>query len=250
MSIFDWFSGNSSQASSSPNDEQARAGAGRKKGGLTLPARLAPEPAHRSDSAKLRHTHRDQLFIGIREAMTRAGVLSGSYKFKVLSVDQMGNQFLVMMDMATVAGDPPPSLAAIEALIQQMAKVRFDITVTSVYWRLSEIAAASKFMPHPAVVAPAAAAVPAAPAPAAPPAPPATKPSASPYEPIHADEVVAFQQALMLASVNGPAVMAKGLEVRSGMRTTARFTDFEDTEMTESAAVAPALSATQYGDLM
>lgn len=242
MSIFDWFSGNSSQASSSPNDDQARAGAARKKGSLTLPQRLTAEPPHRSDSAKLRHTHRDQLFIGIREAMTRAGVLSGSYKFKVLSVDQMGHQFLVMMDMATVAGDPPPNLTEIEALIQQMAKVRFEITVTSVYWRLSEIAAASKFMPHPAVVAP-----PAAPAP---PAPLAAKPSASPYEPIHADEVVAFQQALMQASMNGPSVMSKGVAVRTGLRTTARVTDFEDTEMTESAAAAPALSATQYGDLM
>ena len=246
MSIFDWFSGNSSQASPSSNDEQARAGAGRKKGAFTQPQRLAPEPPHRSDSAKLRHTHRDQLFIGIREAMTRAGVLSGSYKFKVLSVDQMGHQFLVMMDMATVAGDPPPSLTEIEALIQQMAKLRFEITVTSVYWRLSEIAAASKFMPHPAVAAPPAAAMPAAPAP---PAPPAAKPSASPYEPIHADEVAAFQQALMQASMNGPSV-TKGVAVRTGLRTTARVTDFEDTEMTESAAAAPALSATQYGDLM
>ena len=242
MSIFDWFSGNLSQASPPSNDEQARAGAGRKKGALTLPQRLAPEPPHRSDSAKLRHTHRDQLFIGIREAMTRAGVLSGSYKFKVLSVDQMGNQFLVMMDMATVAGDPPPRLAEIEALIQQMAKVRFEITVTSVYWRLSEIAAASKFMPHPAVVTPPAAAAPPAP-------PPAAKPSISPYEPIQADEVAAFQQALMQASVNGPSVMPKGVAVRSGLSATARVTDFEDTEMTESA-VTPALSATQYGDLM
>lgn len=42
-------------------------------------------------------------------AMTRAGVLSASYKFKVLSLDRLGSEFLVMMDLTRVVGDMSPN---------------------------------------------------------------------------------------------------------------------------------------------
>ncbi len=70
--------------------------------------------------------------------MVRAGVLSASYKFKVLSLDQRGSQFLVMMDLAREFGGDTARLSEIEALIAQTAKSRYDIAVTAVYWRSNE----------------------------------------------------------------------------------------------------------------
>ena len=49
------------------------------------PLQHAKTAASGIDNTKLkRHTAREQLYVAIREAMTRAGVLSASYKFKVL----------------------------------------------------------------------------------------------------------------------------------------------------------------------
>ncbi len=70
--------------------------------------------------------------------MVRAGVLSASYKFKVLSLDQRGRQFLVMMDLAREYGGETVRLSEIEALIAQTAKTRYDILVTAVYWRIND----------------------------------------------------------------------------------------------------------------
>ena len=67
--------------------------------------------------------------------MTRAGLLSASYKFKVLSLDQKGNQFLVMMDVAPELATGPEKLSQTEALLIQTANVIYNITVTAVYWR-------------------------------------------------------------------------------------------------------------------
>lgn len=69
-----------------------------------------PKAALRSEHSRLkRHARREQLYVGIREAMTRAGVLSASYKFKVLSLDQPGDKFMVMMDLAKGFGGRPVS---------------------------------------------------------------------------------------------------------------------------------------------
>jgi hypothetical protein len=46
--------------------------------------------------------------------MTRAGVLSASYKFKVLSLDQRGNEFIVMMDLAKAFNGQPEQLAKLK----------------------------------------------------------------------------------------------------------------------------------------
>ena len=62
---------------------------------------------------------RELLYTVVRDAMVRAGVLSASYKFKVLSLDQRGRQFLVMMDLAREYGGETARLSEIEALIAQ-----------------------------------------------------------------------------------------------------------------------------------
>ena len=81
---------------------------------------------------------RELLYTVVRDAMVRAGVLSASYKFKVLSLDQRGRQFLVMMDLAREYGGETARLSEIEALIAQTAKTRYDILVTAVYWRIND----------------------------------------------------------------------------------------------------------------
>lgn len=260
MSFLNWFSDKPQQASAAANDEQKRASVGRDKFATSVPQRLSPEHPAPADSGKLkRHARREQLYVAIREAMTRSGVLSASYKFKVLSLDQSGNEFLVMMDLAKAFGGTSEQLSGIEASITQHAKARFEITVPAVYWRLEEMAVVVKQAPTP----PQAVQAPVVPAPVvhapvvahaeanvetrAP-----VKPAAPRYEPIQADEVAAFKQALVAASAQGPAVAPeKGVKVQSGPRSRSYtlLTGFEDTEMPPEFSTSPALSSTQYGDL-
>ncbi|SFB83171.1 hypothetical protein SAMN05216344_10420 [Polaromonas sp. OV174] len=182
-----------------------------------------------------RHARREQLYVAIRETMTRAGVLSASYKFKVLSLDQGGNEFLVMMDLVKASAAPTPRLGEIEALMVQDAKQRFEITVPAVYWRVLEVDVVKKSEAH---------AAPASDALAKP-----VKPQASRYEPIQADEVTAFRQALLAASARSTSVAPeKRIEARRGLRYSPQVNDFADTERAESAA-SPGLSNTQYGEL-
>lgn len=245
MSFMHWFSSKPHPAKSASADEHKRHSAGREKPAASAPARVPVEINAAGEGSKIkRHARREQLYVAIREAMTRAGVLSASYKFKVLSLDQRGNEFLVMMDLAKAFGGQPEQLTEIEALIVQHAKARFEITVPAVYWRMDEVAVVVK----PRLNNPdgAHAAAPQADAAAKP-----AKPGAPRYEPIQADEVAAFKQALMAASAQGPAAAApeKGVKVTSGPRSYTMLTGFEDTEMPDLPS-SPALSSTQYGDLV
>lgn len=257
MSFLNWFSDKPQQASAAANDEQKRASVGRDKFATSVPQRLSPEHPAPADSGKLkRHARREQLYVAIREAMTRSGVLSASYKFKVLSLDQSGNEFLVMMDLAKAFGGTSEQLSGIEASITQHAKARFEITVPAVYWRLEEMAVVVKQAPTPpqAVQAPVvhAPVVAHAEANVETRAPAPVKPVTPRYEPIQADEVAAFKQALVAASAQGPAVAPeKGVKVQSGPRSRSYtlLTGFEDTEMPPEFSTSPALSSTQYGDL-
>lgn len=169
---------------------------------------------------------RELLYAVVRESMTGAGMLSSSYKFKVLSLDSRGRQYLIMMDMARQNVSDTARLSDIETHIAKIAKTRHDILVTAVYWRVNE---------HVSTVAPAFKAAAPAPAPAAPPR----------YEPLKASEVEAFKQAL--ASVPPPTQLsAPGQIVKSSRRNPQPPPRFADTELDERASP---LSGTQYGDL-
>ena len=226
MSIFNLFSRHS-QTPSAP-EEKSRPAANSKKS-------QEPEADQRSEHTKARHFRRDQVFVAIREAMTRTGILPANYKFKVLSEDPQGNDFMVMMTLVVVAGEPLLPLGEMETTIMETALERFQIIVSAVYWRITELAPAAKFVP-PVVVGRTAA----QPVPAAQP----VKPK-SPHETIAADEVIAFQQALLAASAQGQAMPQEKLPPR---RRSNQPKDFQDTEMVDSS-VAPVLSKTQYGDL-
>ena len=213
----------------------------------------APKPELAANRKTERMARRELLYNVVRESMVRAGVLSASYKFKVLSLDQRGRQFMVMVDLAQEFGGETARLAEIEALIAQHAKARYDIVVTAVYWRMNEHVAVGR--PQQSL------GTPSSPAPlVAQPLPPVIAPSrqivATPrYEPIEADEVAAFKQALAAAAATAPiAAVARSAQAHAhaqahGPRNYTLLTGYEDTEMTDGDVRTPALGGTQYGEL-
>jgi len=239
MSLFRWFS----KKTQTPPPAAESSGLGhidatlpfnhsgksRSKGPNSVPGSAANRKSERLE-------RRELLYAVVRESMTRGGLLSTSYKFKVLSLDSRGRQYLIMMDMARQNVGDPQRLADMESHIAKVAKSRHDILVTAVYWRVNEhvtaglarSASAASAVATPAVAAAAAAAVPTPPR----------------YEPLQADEVAAFKQAL--AAIPSPtALSAPGEIVRSGRRNPAP-PSFQDTELDDRNSP---LSGTQYGDL-
>lgn len=217
----------------------------------------SPSGGASQDQAKIlkneRMERREWLYSVVREAMLHAGVLTASFKFKVLALDERGRQFLVMVDLAPQLGGDTSRLSKIESQIIQTAKARYDLVITAVYWRTNEHVAMGlpKTSTTPAVFA-------ATPKPAAPPASPPVslpepalgapaKPSGR-FEPIQADEVEAFKRALAAAGQGASA--PTGEIVRSGPRSKPPSdSGFDDTEMQAPDHRPDALSATQYGDL-
>jgi hypothetical protein len=226
--------------------------------------------AHAQPSSRKgeRMARRELLYAVVRQAMMRAGVLSSGYKFKVLSLDAKGHQFLVMIDLARTYGREAARLADIEATIAQAAKARHEILVEGVYWRMNEHAAVGD--PAAQEKAPgAASARPDTSQPAALDSQPGSLES-SPgglgaegaravprFEPIQADEVAAFKSALA-AGVSASAAVAQAAPARAAATARAPdgskrpqnytlLTGFEDTELPD--ARLPVLSGTQYGEL-
>ena len=84
---------------------------------------------------------REQLYKVVRDTMTRSGVLSAEYKFKVLSMDSGGGQYLVMVDCFNASLGVAERLNEIEANIARVADSAHDIDVNAVYWRFNQAAA-------------------------------------------------------------------------------------------------------------
>ncbi len=232
MSLFQWF----------VRKPVARDAAGQPSSGLahvdaTVPLRtgssnrgMDASSGHAANRKTERLERRELLYTVVRDAMTRAGVLSASYKFKVLSLDSRGRQYLIMMDLARKDAGAPERLAEIEGVIAQNAKTRHDILVTAVYWRLHDHVT-SGLSKSPVMPSDPARAQPAAP----------HKPR---FEPLHADEVAAFKQAI--ASATAPvSLSAPGEIIKSGRRNPVP----ESADDFEVDRRASPLSGTQYGDL-
>lgn len=268
MTLFSWLFPAPRTASPQPESSGlSRCEPTRPAGKRALPKELQAngQPANRKGE---RMARRELLYSVVREAMMRAGVLSASYKFKVLSLDSRGRQFLVMVDLARDNAMPAVGLAEIEALIAQAAKSRYDILVTAVYWRTSDHVAVGDVRVQPR--ASDSQTVPLEPA--SHPAPLDSQPgelrpngpamAASPYDPIRADEVEAFKRALAAGVVNPAAAAAAAVGIAQGAQATAfdgsavrgpqsytLLTGFEDTEMSDADQRVPVLSGTQYGEL-
>jgi hypothetical protein len=243
MSFLHWFSSKPYQVEIRRTDEHKRHAAGRENPPLLFPQRLPVEPGAADGGKIKRHARREQLYVAIREAMTRAGVLSASYKFKVLSLDQRGNEFLVMMDLAKAFGGQPEQLTEIETLIVQNAKARFEITVPAVYWRMDEMAV---------VVKPRLNTTDAAHAAAPPPMPRPNRPGRQ-RPATNLSRPMKWPLSSRPCRPHPPRARPQrpenGVKVKSGPRSYTLLTGFEDTEMPESPS-SPALSSTQYGDLI
>lgn len=101
----------------------------------------AAQPAVSASAQRLeqrrseRNAKRELLFQVVRESMVRVGVLSSAFKFKVLSLDQRGRSFLVMIELSAEFSGEVEKLAEIESMIAQTARHRFEIVVQAVYWR-------------------------------------------------------------------------------------------------------------------
>lgn len=261
MSLLSWF-----MRKSAPAKPRAADASGLLNADATVPLMpgrdgrplLTPSapPEHAANRVNERMERRELLYIVVRDAMVRAGVLSASYKFKVLSLDQRGRQFLIMMDLAREYGGETVRLSEIEALIAQTAKTRYDIAVTAVYWRINDHVAVG--LPQKGIASHGASvsAAPAAPSAPMPPVAPVPRPTPRPaaperpllqprpepvvaapvrpaqppgplltptppapnlFDPIEADEVAAFKRALASAAAARPTSPAPlGVSVQTG----------------------------------
>lgn len=228
MSLFSWLSGPSHNTKKTSHD-------GRRRSDSAASIRSGTqEPGRSEDTKNHRHARREELYVAIRESMTRSGVLSARFKFKVLSLDQQGNTFLVMMDLTTEAGAPAESLSNMEQQIMRHAMARFDIAVSSVYWRLDDSAAHQQpdfqetMESHQRADG--------------------SQQAAPVYKTIEVDELAAFKEARLAAARKSPPPPAPVPAASKSRRSSSKQADFADTQLTESPN-APGLSTTQYGDL-
>lgn len=188
MSVFNWFS-------RKPLPEQGRGSPGNDGQANPAARRDAVAAGRRSE----RSERREQLYGVVRDVMVRAGVLSASYKFKVLSLDSVGQRFVVMMDLARAYASETARLSEIEAMLAQAAKARMGAVVTAVYWRVSDQNAAAQAQVHSVAVrtprpvqpvaVPAGAAMEAV-------APQRRRQDTAPFEPIDDQEMAAFKMAV------------------------------------------------------
>lgn len=85
---------------------------------------------------------REMLYEAIRVTMEAHGILSASYRFRVVRNDRRGHMYSLMMDLSTdfmhKREGRPAQLAALGAAIATTAAARYGILVTGAYWRVNE----------------------------------------------------------------------------------------------------------------
>ncbi len=220
------------------------------------PTNLPPDDEQAFDRKTLRLERRELLYAVVRESMARVGMLSSSYKYKVLSLDSRGNQYLIMMDLPREMAGHIEQLAEIEEVVTQNARMRHKIEVTAVYWRINELTKMATSVlrkPRPesevgfstAPVTP----VHAEPRTAVVQAPLAPGRSKSRFEPIRPDEVHAFKQSLSTTGKRPAPDVTQRAAPADFAPTEFPTTEFEETRLEEETDRMP-LSRTQYGDLI
>lgn len=245
MSIFSWFTKKPAlQAESNSESQATRDAPGLQRHNGRPQASTAP--MRDASAANRKNEHRELLYKVVHDSMIRAGLLAASYKFKVLSLDSRGLQFMIMMDLVNQSAGDAHRQAEIEAMMAQVAKARHGILITAVYWRVSELVTTALAAGKPTaaqVLKPNNAKTLTAPAETE-----SSTSKAPAYEPLLQDEVDAFKLALANASGSKPTA-APGRIVTSGRRNPAPVADFEDTQIVPEDERSSPLSVTQYGDL-
>ena len=230
MSLFNWFSKKESRKSaSSIAQKPVRLASGLSTGADGGAHASNPEPSSHRRAERVER--REQLYGVVRDAMTRAGVLSASYKFKVLSLDSRGGSYLIMTDLSSQASIDTQRMAEIESLIAQTAKSRHEILVAAVYWRLSDhvTAGLSAKLSHQAAL------------------PVLASNAQGQPEAVDLTEMLAFKSAFAAVAVATP-LSASGEILKSKRRNPNPQPQFENTEILGADDRVP-LGATQYGDL-
>lgn len=92
----------------------------------------------RRRETRSRITLRELLYKVVREALVGMGLLSSQFKFKVLTVDSDGLQFVVMVDLSDQVQHELGRLTDLENHIVQRALSQHDMRVKAVYWRLTD----------------------------------------------------------------------------------------------------------------
>lgn len=216
MSLLRWL-----QAKKTDSGAHGAGGKPRRSFGQTTLPLISPRRGRRL-------LRREQLFSVVRESLIRAGVLSSSYEFKVLALDSNGDTFLVLLNLALPADVMPDEyLLEIERWIQNSAKSRHSMLVQAVYWR-REAAHDERAIALKASVAAQTRREAAAQG-----GPVAHKPAGGPVQPMAAEDVAAFRQAL-----ESPAMPVHRMEAPpDAVRQSLLENDFSE------------LSETQYGKL-
>ena len=128
MSFVSWLFGKAHPANDLPGDLP---------GDGPLGAHSAPDIAPSPVSEKTeRSRRREAVYSTVRESMVSAGVLSATYKFKVLSTDPAGHRYVIMVDLTQPLVGGVDQMSWIEGLMERMAQARHDIHVAAVYWRV------------------------------------------------------------------------------------------------------------------
>ncbi|HQR98639.1 MAG TPA: hypothetical protein PK060_20350 [Polaromonas sp.] len=85
---------------------------------------------------------REMLYEAIRITMQAHGILSASYRFRVVRNDRRGHMYSVMMDLSTDfmhnRKGCPAQLVALGMAIGKNAAARYGILVSGVYWRVND----------------------------------------------------------------------------------------------------------------
>ena len=148
MSLFSWLS-SPKKAAKNATDSVVSSGLSRMESTKPFPGRPAQDggngrPANRKTE---RMARREVLYGVVRDCMSKAGVISASYKFKVLSLDSRGRQFLIMVDLsreygvevAKLEGWRDRALAGMEAGLKERAEDPLEAELENAKARLGEL---------------------------------------------------------------------------------------------------------------
>lgn len=235
MSLLQWFS----RKPRRERGPETHAAARKPRSEAELQAEAPPQ--RRSE----RSMRREQLYGVVRDAMVRVGILSAGYKFKVLALDAAGQRFVIMVDLAPAYAVESTRLKDIEGLIAELARARLQVAVSAVYWRVGDqLRPAGQAEPASSRMAPLQQREPQRISPQAHPA------GARPFEPIDAQEMDAFRQAIAAAAAQDrretPAPSAAAAQAA---RTRPLLGPGADENTDFASSDLGLLGVTQYGEL-
>ncbi len=85
---------------------------------------------------------REMLYDALKVTMEAHGILSSSYRYRVVCEDRRGHQYSVLVDLSADfmfnREGNPEQLLSLGEWIRKNAAVRYNLVVTGVYWRVND----------------------------------------------------------------------------------------------------------------